>query len=337
VSWPRTRLAWRDWAFQSPGFTPFPFQRSVYWHPVVVHSVARAPVRLGSQPHIVGSVVAAVVYACATFAGVMHVIAAATGQTLPSSFGLTVLTIGLLAAIPALITVARRQLNAPRALWMATLAVVAVSALHLARLHGAQESWPVELIGHHASIVLAFAILYQDYRFALADLFLKHALTLLVLVALVFTAFSIVEPLLTVVDGRLPPSAIALLLALWAGTALLFPACRRAVARFVGRVVLRRADYGSLLQRLSDDVQQCDSPDVVLDRGCDVVASSLTATSVKWEARTLHQSGGRLRHCVRGLCDRGVRTERDRLSAEAGGGESTPGDARPRSNAAPTT
>jgi Histidine kinase len=259
---------------------------------VVVHSVARAPVRLGSQPHIVGSVVAAVVYACATFAGMMHVIAAATAQTLPSSFGLTVLTIGLLAVIPALITVARRQLNAPRALWMATLAVVAVSALHLGRLHGAQESWPVELIGHHASIVLAFAILYQDYRFAFADLFLKQALTLLVLVALVFTAFSIVEPLLTVVDGRLPPSAIALLLALWAGTALLFPACRRAVARFVDRVILRRADYGSLLQRLSDDVQQCDSPDVVLDRGCDVVASSLTATSVKWETRTLHRSGG---------------------------------------------
>jgi hypothetical protein len=235
-------------------------------------------------------VVASVVYVCATFAGVMHVIAAATAQTLPSSFGLTGLTIGLLAVIPALVTVARRQLNAPRALWMATLAVVAVSALHLGRLHGAQESWPVELIGHHASIVLAFAILYQDYRFALADLFLKQAVTLLVLVALVFSAFSIVEPLLTAVDGRLQPSAIALLLALWAGTALLFPLCRRAVAGFVDRVVLRRADYGSLLQRLSDDVQQCDSSDAVLDRGCDVVATALTATSVTWETRTLHQS-----------------------------------------------
>ena len=120
---------------------------------------------------------------------------------------------------------------------------------------------------------------------------MKQALTLLVLVVLVFSAFSIVEPLLTAVDGRLQPSAIALLLALWAGTALLFPACRRAVARFVDRVVLRRADYGSLLQRLSDDVQQCDSPDAVLDRGCDVVATSLTATSVKWETRTLHRSG----------------------------------------------
>ena len=41
-----------------------------------------------------------------------------------------------------------------------------------------------ELLGHHAAIPLAFAILYQDYRFALADLFLKQALTLLAIVAL---------------------------------------------------------------------------------------------------------------------------------------------------------
>jgi two-component system, LytTR family, sensor kinase len=256
---------------------------------VVVHSVAQAPVRLASQPRLVGNTVAVVVYACAALAGVMHFAAAAAGQTLPSSPGLTWLTFGLLAVIPALITVARRQLNRARALWMAALAVVAVSALHLGRFHGAQESWPVELVGHHASIVLAFAILYQDYRFALADLFLKQALTLLVLVALVFGAFSVVEPLLTAVDGRLQPSAIALLLALWAGTALVFPLCRRAVAQFVDRVVLRRADYGSLLSRLSDDVQQCDSVEAVLDRGCGVVAESLTATSVKWEARTLDQ------------------------------------------------
>jgi two-component system LytT family sensor kinase len=174
---------------------------------------------------------------------------------------------------------------------MAALAVVAVSALHLGRLHGAQESWPVELIGHHASIVLAFAILYQDYRFALADLFLKQALTLLVLVALVFSAFSIVEPLLTPVAGHLQPSAVTLLLVLWTGTALLFPTCRQTVARFVDRVVLRRADYGSLVQRLSDAVQQCDSPEAVLNRGCDVVVTSLTATSVKWDTRTLHHPG----------------------------------------------
>ena len=258
---------------------------------VVVHSVARTSVRHTFPPRVVGSTVAVVVYACAGFAGVMHFAAAASGQTLPSSSGLTWLTAGLLAVIPALITVARRQLNGPRALWMAALAVVAVSALHLGRFHSGQQSWPVELVGHHASIVLAFAILYQDYRFALADIFLKHALTLLALVVLVFGAFSIVEPLLIAADGGLAPSAIALLLALWAMTALVFPFCRRAVGRFVDRVVLHRADYSAHLSRLPDDVQQCESVEAVLDRGCEVVARSLTATSVTWEARTLESPG----------------------------------------------
>jgi hypothetical protein len=260
---------------------------------VVVHSVARMPVRPASRLHVVGSAVAVVVYACAALAGLLHFSAAAAAQALPSSSGLTVLTIGLLAVIPALITAARRQLNSARALWMTALAVVAVSALHLGRFHGAQQSWPVEVVGHHASIVLAFAILYQDYRFALADLFLKHALTLIALVVLVFGAFSIAQPLLiNVVDGRLQPSAIAVLLTLWAGTALVFPVCRRLIARFVDRILLKRADYGLLLSRLSDDVQQCESAEAVLDRGCDVVARSLTATSVRWEARMLPPQAG---------------------------------------------
>lgn len=252
---------------------------------VVVHSVARTPVTRTSRSELVGGTVAIVVYACAALAGVLHFTAAASDQPLPSPSGSTLLTVGLLAVIPALIAVTRQHPNSTRALWMAALAVVAVSALHLGRFHGGEQSWPVELVGHHASIVLPFAILYQDYRFALADLFLKQALTLLALVVLVFGAFSTIEPLLTAVDGRLQPSAIALLLAVWACTALAFPICRRFAARFVDRVVLKRADYGSLLSRLSDDVQHCDSADAVLDRGCDVVARSLTAMSVTWEAR----------------------------------------------------
>lgn len=252
---------------------------------VVVHSVARAPVKHESKPHVVGSTVAAIVYTCAAAAGLMHVGAAASGAAVPSSAGLTWLTIGLLAIIPPLVAITRQQLNSARALWMAALAVVAVSALHLGRFHGAQESWPVELVGHHASIVLAFAILYQDYRFAFADLFLKHALTLLVLVFLVFGGFSIVAPLLRPAEGRLPLSAVAMLLAVWAVSALLFPLCRRLVAWFVDRAVLGRADYASLLSRLSDEIQQRDTVERVLNRGCEIVARALTATSVRWEAR----------------------------------------------------
>jgi hypothetical protein len=169
---------------------------------------------------------------------------------------------------------------------MAALAVVAVSALHLGSFHGPQESWPVELVGHHASIVLAFAILYQDYRFALADLFLKQALTLLALVVLVFGGFSIVQPLLTASNGRLEPSAVAILLAMWAATALVFPLCRRAAARFVDRVVLTRADYVLLISRLAEDVQHDEAPAAVLERCCDVLAPALTASTVTWKERT---------------------------------------------------
>jgi two-component system LytT family sensor kinase len=254
---------------------------------VVVHSVARALTGPEAWRGILATIIAFIVYAGAAFAGALHVLSAATAQLLPSSLGLTVLTVGLVAVIPPLVVLTRHQSNSTRALWMAALAVVAVSALHLGRFHGAQESWATELVGHHASIVLAFAILYQDYRFALADLFLKQALALLVLVGLVLGAFSIVEPMLALADGRLQQPAIALLLALWAGTALLFPVFRRAVNWFVDRVVLTRADYDRLLSQLTADVEHCESTEAVLNRACEVVAPALTAAAATWHERTL--------------------------------------------------
>jgi hypothetical protein len=254
---------------------------------VVVHSVARALTKPESWRRVLATIIAVIVYAGAAVAGALHVLSAATTQPLPSSSGLTVLTVGLVVVIPLLVVLTRHQSNSTRALWMAALAIVAVSALHLGRFHGAQESWSTELVGHHASIVLVFAILYQDYRFALADLFLKQALALLVLVALVFGAFSIVEPMLAANEGRLQQSPIALLLALWAGTALLFPVVRRAVALFVDRVVLTRADYDRLSSQLTEDVQHCESIEGVLDRACDVLAPALTADIVTWHERAL--------------------------------------------------
>lgn len=251
---------------------------------VVVHSVARGPARAERPRRWMGSAVAVVVYSCAAIASAMHLLAAAAGQPIPSPEGLVSLTVGLVAVIPVLVALTRKQPNSRRAMWMAALAIVAVSALHLGRFHGAQESWPVELVGHHASIVLAFAILYQDYRFALADLFLKQALMLLVLVALVFGGFSLVEPLLVAPAGALAPSAIAALLALWAGTALVFPVCRRSVAWFVDRVVLTRADYQQFLSQLGEDLQRRESAEAVLDCACAVVAPAVTATSVTWAA-----------------------------------------------------
>ena len=99
-------------------------------------------------------------------------------------------TYTFIALVVPLAAVTRGQPGSRRALWAAALAMFAVSALHLSQLHQGDASWPVELVGHHASLPLAFAILYQDYPFALADLFLKRALTLLAIVALAFAAIA---------------------------------------------------------------------------------------------------------------------------------------------------
>ena len=124
------------------------------------------------------------------------------------------------------------------------LATFAVSALHLSQLHRGEASWPVELVGHHASVPLAFAILYQDYRFALADLFLKRALSLLAIVAVAFAAIATFGVRSTAFAQfvQSDPRQMTILVTLWVATAL----CIRAPHghnMVVDAVVLHRPDY----------------------------------------------------------------------------------------------
>ena len=127
-------------------------------------------------------IVAVRAYAVSAIAALLHARAAWVGAPLPSPLGMRLLTYTFIALVMPLAAVTRRQPGARRALWAAALSIFAVSALHLSQLHQGDASWPVELLGHHASLPLAFAILYQDFPFALADLFLKRALTLVALV-----------------------------------------------------------------------------------------------------------------------------------------------------------
>ena len=255
---------------------------------VVVHSVSRGPLDDVPRRVVFARTLTAIAYGCAAVAGLIHLWAAATGRPVPAPLALALLTIGLLALAPALVIATRRQANERRAIWMTALAVFAVSALHLGNFHGAHESFAAELLGHHASIPLAFAILYQDYRFALADLFLKQALTLLAVVAMVFGCWSIAGPALAADPAA--PRAIGLLLVLWVGTTLVFPWIRTAVARFVDRVVLVRANYSTLLDDVAALVQRSSAEEDVLNRICEVLASALSATNVTWEPRRLSAS-----------------------------------------------
>ncbi len=254
---------------------------------VVVHSVSRVNGESDSSRVSAARAIAGLAYACSGAAAAMHFVAAASSQPVPSPTALAVVAIGLaLLALP-LILLTHRQPQEGRALWMTALAVFTVSALHLGRFHGANENWTTELLGHHASIPLAFAILYQDYRFALADLFLKQALILIALVAGVMAVYLTIEP--TLVAGGL--GGAAALLSGWVLTLLLFPILRGGVTWFVDRVVLSRADYTGVLDRLSTAIAESRTAEHVLTCACEALGPALSATSVRWETRTLNGNG----------------------------------------------
>ena len=248
---------------------------------VVIHSVTQPSTeRTPSPARGLHTLLPAAAYLLAAAAAALHAAAALSGALVPSRGGLVLLTVGLIALAPPLVLITRRQTRDRRALWMTALTLFAVSALHLGSPHQDGESWALELLGHHASIPLAFAILYEDYRFALADLFLKQALTLIAIVTLAFVSWSAVV-------GEDPAAAAdrsGLLLALWVGTALAYPLVRRGVVGFVDRFVLRRDDYAHLLDRCTAALQACDHETAVLDRLCAMLTPALTAVHVGWQA-----------------------------------------------------
>jgi hypothetical protein len=133
---------------------------------VVVQSVLR-----GERDRIGGiakRTISVIAYGVSGIAAVLNARAAAVGLPLPPPLGMQLLTYTFIALVVPLAAVTRRQPGGRRAVWAAALSVFAVSAMHLSQLHKGDASWPIELLGHHASVPLAFAILYQDFPFALA-------------------------------------------------------------------------------------------------------------------------------------------------------------------------
>lgn len=237
---------------------------------VVVHSVAR-DVRGGRS--LIG-----VAYGCSAAAIVLQLRTLALGDQQPSALAFTILTVAFGALVVPLAVLTRSQTNGKRALWMLALALFAVSANHLGHFHDDAGGWMAELVGHHAVLPLAFAILYQEYRFALADLFLKQALTLLAVVALAMSLYATVS---AVPPG---PFAVALLLACWVLTAVLYPALRRAVTSFVDAILLGRRDFVELRATLAATLQGCDTVEGALDRTSEAMATAMNAERVWWAA-----------------------------------------------------
>ena len=251
---------------------------------VVVHSVLR-----DSHDLVRGwfkRTLVVVAYSASLLAAVVQVGAWRSGNPVPAPLAMRLLTWVFVALVLPVAVATRKQPGSRRALWIVALAAFTVSALHLMQIHSAQDSWLAELLGHHASVVLAVAILYQDYPFAFADLFLKRALTLTALVA---AALSGVVAFGLPANGSegpvlVGPRQIGVVVSLWIGTALLYPWLRRAVAWFVDVVVLRRPDYRSLRATIASRIDRHDEVDALLDDVCGLVAPALNARLVEWRA-----------------------------------------------------
>jgi len=253
---------------------------------VVVHSALRASEKITRFEHLL---IAGLAYAMSAIATIIHFYMAITTGAAPSQWALRGVTIGFAALLIALLVITRGQKERGKVLWVVAMSVFAVSALHLSNHEFGQDPWWLQLAGHHASLPLALLILYQDFRFAFADIFLKRALSFIFLATLIFGIFVFaVIPILK--ESPTSDRSIALLLAMWGLTALAYPFLRRNAAWLIDKVVLKRVDYTLLAATLSRTIDRCESVAAIVDEAVRTLGPALSAESIEWSQSEMKDS-----------------------------------------------
>ncbi len=250
--------------------------------PAVAVQAAAQPIPRAFRRWLVGAA-----YALSAAAAVQHAWAGVATDTVPSRAALLTLTVGYVASLPVLALALRGRPGGRAPFVAAALAAFAVAALHL-RHHTAGESLAAHVLGDHASLPLALVVLYQDYRVAFADLFLKRALAALALVV-----YAVVAYLVVVVPVVLPRLAAnpadplgAVVLAGVVGTLLaLAPRARRGAAAVVDRAILHRPDAVVARRALAAGIAEAQSAEAVLDAATAHLAPALPAGAVTWKRR----------------------------------------------------
>src|SRR5438132_2866567 len=158
------------WSGAAPIFLAAAFSSLCFLPAVVVHSAVRTAEKI---THLQYLMIATLAYAMSGVATLMNFNSAVTTRTAPSHSALIGVTVGFWVLLVTLLIITRRQPKRGRVLSVVAMSVFAVSALHLSSPELSEDPWWLQLAGHHASLPLALLILYQDFRFALADIFLK--------------------------------------------------------------------------------------------------------------------------------------------------------------------
>jgi signal transduction histidine kinase len=252
---------------------------------VFVHAAAR-PWRSARSGLRVGRWIVGLGYTLAGGAALAQVGEAAAAGRTPSRVAFEVLAVGFLGIVVLMVVAspadARRRGGF---LWAGALALFSVSAWHLGQHEPGAEAWHAVVLGHHASIPLALAILWIDFRFALADIFLKRALAVLILVSLVVGLY------LGLYGARLgreqqlalPPEWVLVALALFTATALSYPAIRKVTGWFVDVVLLKRPDASALRTEIARRLLSCDTAEDTLAVVTGCLAPALSAETASWE------------------------------------------------------
>ncbi len=223
-------------------------------------------------------------YCLSFFAAILHFQSAAQNGSAPATFALQIQTIGSILLVCGLLFFNYKEKLENKTVWIAALLVFAVSALHLGEANES-SSWFVEMIAHQSSLPLVLAILIQDYRFAFADIFLKRALSLLLLALTAFGLYVFVAaPLSSLHFSHEENDAVAIgiLLVLWIATALIYPFLHKFSVWFVDKVILRRINYELLQTEISIALEKQQNIDLVLDEVSRKLKGVLTADSSSW-------------------------------------------------------
>ena len=283
-------LIWKDFGAGqvSPVLLAISYSALGFLPSVVVHSAWK---NNGSENKIV-RLLAFAAYGLSLLATFFHFQSVLLYKIAPSSLALQILTVGSLAFLAGLLVFNFKQTLENKTIWITALLIFAVSAFHLSS-EAEGTSWLVELVAHQSSLPLVLAILLQDYRFAFADLFLKRALSLLLLALTavglyVFAA----SPLLALHEKHEENDVqgVSILLTFWIATALIYPSLHRFAAWLVDKIILRRADYANLRVEISKTIEKENAIENVLDETCHSLASALTAKESNWNQNSENES-----------------------------------------------